>query len=190
MSVAKNEFASLISRIRAGSLEAAWDLTERYGPHVHRVVRRVLDSRLRSQFDSADFVQSMWGSFFRHPSQIRSFQTPDDLIRYLVSIARNKVIDRYNSAFKTQKRNLGRTTSLRDSAVKDEALLDRSQPSPLEFAMARERWDRLFANQPLHYQKILQLRIMGNSYVEIADQLKMSERNVRRVIGRLVSMED
>ena len=79
----ESDFRTLLAGIRSGSEEAAWQLIEQYGPHIRRIVRRRLDRRLRSQFDSVDFVQAVWASFFREPDQIRSFETLPDLIKYL-----------------------------------------------------------------------------------------------------------
>lgn len=54
-----DDFFYLIGRVREGSEDAAWQLVERYGGHIRRTVRRALDPRLRSKFDSLDFVQSV-----------------------------------------------------------------------------------------------------------------------------------
>src|SRR5262245_26982587 len=88
-----HEFADLLRRVKAGSSDAAWELIDRYGSHVQRVVRRLLNRRLRPQFDSVDFVQAVWASFFNDPAQIHSFKSPDSIIGYLARMARNKVIE-------------------------------------------------------------------------------------------------
>src|SRR6478736_4128141 len=67
----ESEFAALIEQVRAGSQEAAWTLVEKYGRDVQRFVRRTLHQRLRSKFDSLDFVQIVWGSFFRAPDRLQ-----------------------------------------------------------------------------------------------------------------------
>src|SRR5262249_14283511 len=64
----QQELRGLMERIRAGSQEAARELCDRYGSHILRVVRRKLDKKLRSKFDSVDFLQSVWTSFFVNPS--------------------------------------------------------------------------------------------------------------------------
>ncbi len=84
----ESDFRTLLEGIRAGSEDAAWRIIELFGPHIHRVVHRLLDRRLRSQYDSVDFVQAVWASFFREPNRIRSFETPSDLIRYLAATTR------------------------------------------------------------------------------------------------------
>ncbi len=93
-SAAKPEvsFQALMDEVRQGSQDAAWTLLETYGPHVHRVVRRMLSAELRSKFDSVDFVQSVWLSFFANRSQVCDFAQPEQLVAYLAAMARNKVV--------------------------------------------------------------------------------------------------
>jgi len=62
-------FSLLLEQARAGSDSAARELIERFGPFILRVIRNRLDPRLRSIFDSADFSQAVWASFFAMPAQ-------------------------------------------------------------------------------------------------------------------------
>src|SRR5687768_4189029 len=100
------EFADLMNRLRAGDQEAAWKLIEEYGPHIRRVVRRELHQKMRSKFDSIDFVQAVWASFFREPGQFREMETPEALLNFLVAIARNKVVDETRRRLYLQKMNV------------------------------------------------------------------------------------
>ena len=63
------------------------------------MVRRQLPRLLRSRFDSLDFLQSVWGSFFR---RVRSgpteFEDSRHLVAFLARAAKNKVIDEYRRA--------------------------------------------------------------------------------------------
>ena len=60
MAKCDDNFRSLICHVREGSEDAAWDLVEQYGEAIRRAVRRALNERLRSKFDSLDFVQLVW----------------------------------------------------------------------------------------------------------------------------------
>ena len=73
-----DEFRSLIRRVRGGSEEAAWELVREYGEAIRRAVRRALHVSLRPKFDSLDFVQIVWKSFFRART-IDRFESPQDL---------------------------------------------------------------------------------------------------------------
>jgi RNA polymerase sigma-70 factor (ECF subfamily) len=75
----QRDFRSLMEQLRQGSQDAAWELIEQYGPLVKRVVRRNLDHGLRSKFDSVDFVQAVWGSFFRNRTRLDKFAAPENL---------------------------------------------------------------------------------------------------------------
>src|SRR5437764_1479709 len=87
------------ARIQAGDESAARELLARYEAEVRLVVRRQLPRLLRSRFDSLDFLQSVWGSFFR---RVRSgpaeFEDSRHLVAFLARAAKNKVIDEYRRA--------------------------------------------------------------------------------------------
>src|SRR5205085_6558387 len=102
MSVVDENMGQLLAQLREGSEDAAWQLIELYGPHIHRVVRRTLDRRLRGKFDSVDFVQAVWASFFREPAQILEFQSPKQIVRYLATAAEFKVTDEMRRRLSTK----------------------------------------------------------------------------------------
>src|SRR5262247_3045690 len=86
-------FADFVGRIRAGDEQAATDLVGRYEPAIRRAVRaRLGDRRLRRVLDSMDLCQSVLASFFAGAAAGRyDLGRPDQLVRLLVAIARNKV---------------------------------------------------------------------------------------------------
>ena len=72
---------------------------QRYEPEVRLVVRRQLPKLLRSRFDSLDFLQSVWGSFFRRMRDAPTeFEDSRHLVAFLARAAKNKVIDEYRRA--------------------------------------------------------------------------------------------
>src|SRR5438067_13159333 len=90
MSLEQQEFEQLLAAIREGSEDAARRLLDRYGRHILTVIRQKLDIHLRSVFDSLDFLQDVWASFFADEVK-HSFRDPTALIKFLVNMARNKV---------------------------------------------------------------------------------------------------
>jgi RNA polymerase sigma factor (sigma-70 family) len=182
------EFASLLRQVKAGSSDAAWELIDRYGPHVLRVVRRLLSRRLRPQFDSVDFVQAVWASFFHDPAQILSFESPDGVIGYLARMARNKVLEENQRRLGTEKHDIRRVISLDDSCVDEGDLVDH-RPRPSQVAVARERWNRLVEEQPQRYREVIRMRFMGLSFMEIARRLDLDERSVRKIVERLLQLQ-
>src|SRR5439155_480487 len=85
-------FQELLREAQAGSDEAAKELYETYVAHVLRCVRNRMWHRLRSKFDSQDFVQQVWASFFVGQAPLPNFETPDDLVAFLIRLATNKVV--------------------------------------------------------------------------------------------------
>jgi len=173
----------LLARIKNGDDDAARELLTRYEPKIRLVVRRQLPRLLRSRFDSLDFLQSVWGSFFH---KIRTGENDLDeeqnLITFLAWAARNKVIDEYRRAG-TQKQNINREEPLESKRDKDVCLTAGDTPSQL--AQARETYQRLRDLLPDDRQVILELKAAGYSCREIGDRIGMSERTVQRVLEDL-----
>src|SRR4029453_16591416 len=86
-------FTDFVRRIRAGDDAAAEELVRRYEPLIRREVRlRIEDERLNRAFDSVDVCQSVLASFFvRAATGEYDLEGPDQLVRLLVTMARNKL---------------------------------------------------------------------------------------------------
>src|ERR1700730_8956787 len=87
-------FDAFIHRVRGGDEQAAAELVRLYEPEIRREVRlRLRDSRLRRDFDSVDICQSVLASFFvRAALGQYELEEPNQLIRLLVTMTRNKLI--------------------------------------------------------------------------------------------------
>lgn len=179
------EFAALIEQVRAGSQEAAWQLVERYGRDVQRFVRRSLHQRLRSKFDSLDFVQIVWGSFFRAPERLQGMARAEQLIAYLATLAKFKVLTEVRRRLQTEKYDVKREDVSGASHTSPD---ENSGPLPTAsaVAIAKERWDQLLADEPEQVKRIVELRLQGTTYNEIADNLHIHERTARKTIKRLL----
>src|SRR5262249_7764626 len=93
------ELTDFLRRIQAGDEAAARELLRRFEAEVRLVVRRQLPRLLRSRFDSLDFLQSVWGSFFRRMRTAPTeFEDSRHLVAFLARAAKNKVIDEYRRA--------------------------------------------------------------------------------------------
>jgi RNA polymerase sigma factor (sigma-70 family) len=180
-----DDFHELMRRIGEGSEDAAWEVVERYGETIRRAVRRALNQRLRSKFDSLDFVQIVWSSFFRARIRFARFDRPEELVAFLVTMAHNKVGMEVRRRLSTKKFNLNREDSLENSGDTTWKQIPDRQPMPIDVAIARERWNYLLQDQPEHYRKIIQLRIQGHTCQAIAATLGLDESTVRRFLRRL-----
>src|SRR5439155_5220993 len=108
-----DDFADLMERAKSGDPAAICDVLSRFEPEVRMMVRARLPRKLRTQFDSIDFVQAVWQSFFsdlrRNP---RDFANSDHLRGYLAGVVRNKVLEQHRRLTKTAKYNLAREERL------------------------------------------------------------------------------
>ena len=182
------EFVQLIEQVRAGSPEAAWTLVEKYSRDVQRFVRRSLHHKLRSKFDSLDFVQIVWGSFFRCPERLQGMAKAEQLIAYLATLARFKVLAEVRRRLQTEKYNVDREEPTGDvSSAPLEAA--GHTPTPSAVAIAKERWQQMLADEPDHVRRIVELRLQGTTYTQIADHLQIHERTARKTIKRLLKQE-
>lgn len=181
-----DEFRRLLERVSEGSDEAAWELVERYGEAIRRAVRRTLDRRLRPKFDSLDFVQLVWSSFFRVRDRAQQFHRPEELVAFLLKMARNKVGMEARRRLKTEKFDVTRERSL-DGMITDpnDWRMIRRQDTPSAVAIAREEWNRMIQGKPEHYKEIIRMKLQGHTCLHIADSLHLAERTVRRFLKKL-----
>ncbi|MEX2559942.1 MAG: sigma-70 family RNA polymerase sigma factor [Pirellulales bacterium] len=177
-------FAELMEGIRNGSQEAANQLVAEYGEYVERAVRRMLNKKMRRQFDSADFTQAVWTSLFSDPAFFERVDGPESLARYVLGAGRNKVTEEFRRLLQTRKYNVNRERSLDGSAEYDALQVAARQPTPSQVAATNEALARAMAKLPLHYQEIFRLRRSGMTQAEIAARTGLHIRTVQRVIHR------
>jgi len=185
MSADLDEFRILLQGVCEGSEDAAWQLVERYGEEIRRAVRRALDRRLRSKFDSLDFVQLVWSSFFRVRDRAQRFNRPEELVAFLLKMARNKVGMETRRRLKTEKFDVKRERSLEQVPDSDHWKTAGSQDTPIAVAIAREQWNRMIQGRPAHYREIVRMKLQGHTCRSIADSLNLAECTVRRFLERL-----
>lgn len=176
-------FDALIAQVRAGSEDAVRALLDQYGPHVVRVVRRRMNPRLRGRFDSQDFTQAVWASFFGHLPEITQLNHPQELVRFLSRVASNKVIDAGRRAQVRHETSTDSASAEMQSAR--DLRLNVSEPTPSQHAMARESWDQLLQDESDDDRAVVELRRTGLTQQDIASRLGISERQVRRILTRL-----
>jgi RNA polymerase sigma-70 factor (ECF subfamily) len=89
----ETSFRDLIDRVRARDEQAAAELVRLYEPTIRMAIRvRLSDPALRRLFDSMDICQSVLANFFvRAASGQFELAPPDQLVKLLVTMARNKL---------------------------------------------------------------------------------------------------
>lgn len=180
----ESDIPAFLARIQSGDEEAARELLRRYEAEVRLVVRRQLPRLLRSRFDSLDFLQSVWGSFFR---RVRSgpaeFEDSRHLVAFLARAAKNKVIDEYRRAA-SRKQDVHREEPLWVDGGRPRDLPDGTD-SPSDVAQAHEVFSRLRELLPEDRRTLLEMKAEGLSSRDIGERLGISERTVQRVLEDL-----
>ncbi len=179
------DISDLIARAKAGDETAIREFLSRFEPEVRMMVRGRLPRMLRTQFDSMDFVQAVWQSFFADlQSSSRQFENVHHLRGFLAGVARNKVYEEHRRLTRTKKHALAREQSLyvRRGSRELELALISPEPTPSQAVQASDRLAQLVARcSPLEAQ-IITLRHQEMTFDEIARRTGVSERSVRRII--------
>jgi RNA polymerase sigma factor (sigma-70 family) len=178
-------FQALLARVAEGSREAVNQLVDLYGGHILRRVRQRLPDRLRSKFDSLDFVQDVWASFFAEVPPHDAFATPEHLISFLTAVAQHKVVGAVQKRLLTQKHDVNRETPLDGEGGALERLgLTATGPTASQVAVERELWEGLLKGLRPADRLILQLLKEGKTHAEVAAALRISEKTVQRTVNR------
>jgi RNA polymerase sigma-70 factor (ECF subfamily) len=177
------EFAGLVAGLKSGDPTAASEVYQRFGPFIRAAVRRQLHHLLRPRFDSLDFVQDVWASFLAAPPDRHAFENPQALLAYLRQVAYNKLADVHRLRFKSQKANIRRESPVGDDGGPDE--FRSPSPTPSQWAIAGEEWDRLISQFPAGHRAILQRLREGYSHDDIARMARVSLSTVDRIVRRL-----
>src|SRR5579883_1186397 len=190
---AREEFAAMMRRVRAGCPDAAREVFDRYNSHVRRVVRRHLSRCLRRQYDSHDFLLAVWASFFATPADRYTFDKPDDLVNFLARVAANKVIEAFRCQVLTQKNDITRNVPITAAPAGDlsagpavaAAEPAGREPSPSQVAIAGERWEHLLRDQPPRVRRVLELLRDGHTFREVSDRTGVHPKVIQRLLRKL-----
>ncbi len=177
------QFRELIERVRARDEDAARQLAERYESVIRRVVRiNMRDSRLRRTVESMDVCQSVLKSFFvRTALGQYELETPEQLIRLLTVITKNKIANEANRA-RAQRRDVGRNVPIDDSAHR----LPAPESDPSEQASARELVAIVCSRLGERERFLAEQRVLGRTWTELAEQLGESDEALRKRFTRSV----
>jgi RNA polymerase sigma factor (sigma-70 family) len=176
------DFDQLLEQVRDGSEEAVHRLVHSYSPHLRRAIRRRLSSRIRSKFDSTDFEQSVWATFFKCREDLPQFETPQHLINFLAQIAEHKLIDEHRRRLGTPTRNVEREVAP-GSEISE---LSSSEARPSEYVRADDLLQRMLdRNVPERFRRIVELRLGGATHREIAHVLEVDPKTIQRMLRKI-----
>jgi RNA polymerase sigma-70 factor (ECF subfamily) len=178
------EFPQIIARLRAGDPAAAEALYEQYGPFLRAAVRRQLHPRLRTRFDSLDFVQDVWASFLAAPADRYKFDTPQALLAFLNRVAYHKVVEVFRRRFETRKDAVTREEPVEEWEHGPDRLRAPT-PTASQFAVAGEEWERLLSRFPPGHRAIIERLREGYTHEDIARMANVSVTTISRIVRRL-----
>jgi len=176
-------FAELILRVRRGDQAAANILVQRYEPAIRRAVRfRLTDPRLRRTLDSMDVCQSVMASFFvRAASGQYDLDTPEQLMRLLTTMARNKLLNSARHEHATRRDNRLVTEDVADHDVPTAA------PSPVQQAEAREMLAEVHKRLSAEELQLVDLRNQGHDWSSIAELVGGNAAALRQKLHRALA---
>ena len=180
------EEKALIDLWRGGDQDAARQLRDRYVDRLLQLAQRRLSQRYASRVDAEDIVQSVFRTVFLRLREGRFvFEEQDDLCKLLVKITVHKTL-RQVAFHKAAKRDPHQETDQgehhREQLL---AVLDRG-PTPEAEAAFNDQLEHLLSQLKPEEQTILELRLQGYKSEEIAKQLNVSDRTVRRILERRI----
>ena len=176
-------FEDLIRRVRDRDEVAAAELVRRYEGAIRRVSRiHMRDARLRRTLDSMDICQSVLASFFvRAALGQYELRTPEQLLRLLASIARNKVTNQ------AHRQTAQRRDHRRDVAIGDDAgLLPAHASDPSEQASAKELLQKVRDQLDAEELHLAEQRALGRGWTELAEELGSTAQALRKKLSRAV----
>jgi RNA polymerase sigma-70 factor (ECF subfamily) len=159
------DFASLISRVRAGDAAAAEEIVCTYESAIRVAVRaRLFDSEMRRQFDSMDICQSVLASFFvRAAAGQFDLERPAQLVALLTKMAQNKLSWRLRYNLQ-QCRDVRRMQHELGAAAEQAA----SDCNPARQYEVKELFERAWQSMDVDLREMAQRRLEGQKWAEIA----------------------
>lgn len=174
-----------LETVKSGDTRAYEQLVESLGGIVLTVIRRRMSQRVRRYFDSQDFSQAVWASFYQDREKIQSLEDAQQLRKYICAIARNKVVDQMRRV-----EGSGRTTDspapLSESEVEEafSKVLDVGSATASTMFRLEEEWNELTHQCSDSDRRVLEMREKDYTMKQIAEELNLSSKSVQRVMDR------
>jgi RNA polymerase sigma factor (sigma-70 family) len=178
--MADDTFRTLLERVRKGDQDAAATIVERYEPALKRMIRvRMVDRRLRRLHGESDIFQSVMGSFFvRMALGQYELDDPEELLKLLAIMVRNKVADR------ARRKDMVRDSEPLDGGAALQVASPEASPSQaVELKELAEAARRLLSPDLL---ELVQLREDGLSWADIARRVGGTPDALRKRLARAV----
>jgi RNA polymerase sigma factor (sigma-70 family) len=176
-----DDFEILLARIRNGDETASAELVQRYERPVLRAVRARLSNRMRRVLDSMDVMQSVNRSLLLGlRSQKFQFVQPAQLIALAVLLVQRKVARHWRRMKGTP---LGEDVIQSDGFPMHE--VESHEPEQSSVIAAEDLLQRFLSRLDGLDRQLVQLRLDGNSSIEVAALLNLDAAFVRMRWARL-----
>jgi len=173
-------FASLVD----GDAHAADDIFHRYLQRLTRLARTRLAPQLNARTDPEDIVMSAYRSFFVGAAADRfHIDKEGDLWALLATIAMRKLY-RTAAHHQAEKRAVDREQPISDNQTEGQWFRS-DQPTPEAAVPLSDELEHLLASQTPAQRRMLELRLQGFSMEEVAAEVGVAERTVRRALQRV-----
>ena len=178
-----NQLPELMNRLNKGDHTAAAELVAAYEPELRRYVRiRMSSPQMRRLVESADISQSVFAKFFVDVlSEGGRPESPQQLRRLLITMARNKINDHVRH-HKAAKRDIRRV----ESGVAAIASAYRQVPTPEEAMVIKETLEAVRAEMTDEELALVNARLDGHAWTEIATELGVSPEAARKRFARII----
>jgi DNA-directed RNA polymerase specialized sigma24 family protein len=177
-------FQELIEWVRRGDGEAAVCLVRRYESAIRRAARfRLRSARLNAVLDSLDICQSVLASFFvRAAAGEYEITEPEQLLRLLVQMARNKVVDhaRREHAQRRDHRQVPLGVAVHDTVVG-------TVPGPDHVASSRELFAEVYRRLSTEERRLVDMRNAGRDWASIAREQGVNAVALRKQFSRALN---
>jgi RNA polymerase sigma-70 factor (ECF subfamily) len=174
-----------IAAWRAGDPEAARQLVDQYLDRLVAVARRRISQRLASRVDPEDIVQSVFRTFFfRAKDGQFKIKDQDDLCKLLMRITVHKVL-RQVEFHTAGKRDANLETEQGNRTVERMHELLAREPTAEAQVEFLDQLEKFLTGLSPKERKILELRMNGHTDREIAVQLGVVDRTIRRLFERI-----
>jgi RNA polymerase sigma-70 factor (ECF subfamily) len=176
-------FRDLIGKVRQGDQQAATELVRRYEPAIRRAVRfRLTDPGLRRTCDSMDVCQSVLASFFvRAASGQYDLDTPEQLIKLLTVMAKNKLLNRAR-----YERSARRDQRLVEGGVSESQIIT-DAPGPSRQVEARDLLEQVQRRLSPDERVLVELRNQGHDWAAIAAAVGGNAVALRQKLHRAIA---
>ena len=182
-----DQSGNLVARWRRGDEQAAAELFQRYAQRLIALVRSRLSAQLSSRFDPEDVIQSVCRSFFAGARAGEyDVERGGDLWRLLVAITLHKLNDQVKR-HTSDRRSVRRERQLgpEEGLFSFESHLQTREPSPVEAVALIDKVEHVMRGLPPLHRRMLELRLHGYNFFEIAAETQTGERTVYRVLKRV-----